>query len=97
MYDYKVTVNPVLSSHSKENEKCFSRLYRLLQVESDCILQYFHFQLALSYHLSLRSFVLSSFEWLHKTGLASSIKGIVACIFLFSLPVGSREGSGILP
>ena len=92
MYDYKVTVNPL-----KRRPKMFFKTVSLYQVESNCILQYFHFQLALSYHLSLRSFVLSRFEWLHKTGLASSIKGIVACIFLFSLPVGSREGSGIMP
>ena len=49
-----ITVNLVLSSHSKIPKLVFKTDYRLMQVKSiaGSILQYF--QLSLSYHLSLR-------------------------------------------
>ena len=64
---------PVLNGHSQKDQKLgFKTNYRLMQVKSiaECsngsILQYF--QPSLSYHLSFRIFVLSTFEWLLKTG-----------------------------
>ena len=73
----KSTVKPVLSGHSKEDQKLvFKTDYHLMQVQSiteyslwskGSILQYFG--PALSYHLSLRPLFFPFFEWPLKTGL----------------------------
>ena len=72
----KKTVQPVLSSHLKENPKLvFKTNYRLMQVKSiaECskgsILQYF--RPSLSYHFVF-TFVLSIFQWPFKTGFTVS-------------------------
>ena len=65
-------VKPVLSGHSKRRPNVvFKTDYRLMQVKSiaECskgILQYF--RPSISYHLSIKIFVLSIFEWPLKTG-----------------------------
>ena len=63
------TVKPVLSGHSKVEQKLgFKTAYRLVQVKSiaECsdgsILQYF--RPSLNFHLSFRPLFLSNFEWL---------------------------------
>ena len=74
----------LIGHHSKRRPKLvFKTDYRLIQVKSiaECskrnILQYF--RPSLSYHLHIKTFVLSSFEWPFKIGFTVFIKANKVC------------------
>ena len=71
------TVNPVLSGHSKETKKKIFKTNRLMQVKNiaECSREH---SAILSNYIKLKSvfttYVLSIFEWPHKTGFTVSRK-----------------------